>query len=138
MKLFINRKLIKPDIIILGGGTLIKKDASVGFLNKVNNIVLLWPGVKLITFGTGTVDMTLSKETNFPINTLDWKSFFEKCDEIYVRGPSTYSFIREIGISKAINVIGDPALYFIKKEKKKLKKEKDWYKLRKLRRKNVW
>ena len=124
MKLFINRKLIKPDIIILGGGTLIKKDASVGFLNKINNIILLWPRIKLITFGTGTVDMALSKVTNFPINILDWKFFFEKCDDIYIRGPFTYNFIKKIGITKKINVIGDPALFFIKKKKKEIKKKK--------------
>ena len=124
MKLFINRKLIKPDIIILGGGTLIKKDASVGFLNKINNIILLWPRIKLITFGTGTVDMALSKVTNFPINILDWKIFFEKCDDIYIRGPFTYNFIKKIGITKKINVIGDPALFFIKKKKKEIKKKK--------------
>tara|TARA_B110000444_G_C18849376_1_gene604315 strand:- start:2560 stop:3654 length:1095 start_codon:yes stop_codon:yes gene_type:complete len=123
-KLIIREKFIKPDIIILGGGTLIKKDAKFGFLNKINKIISLWPEVKVITFGTGTVDLPLSKLTNFPINILDWKTFFNKCDKIYVRGPQTNDFIKKIGVEKKINILGDPVIYFTKKYKKEIIKKK--------------
>ena len=124
LKFILKTKIIKPDIIILGGGTLIKKDAKTGFLNKINNIILLWPKVKLITFGTGTVDFKLSKLTNFPINILNWKLFFDKCDKIFVRGPHTNDFIKKIGIEKTINIIGDPAIFFTKNKKKSIIKMK--------------
>ena len=87
MRIFIKKIAKSPSLLILGGGTLIKKDAYSGFLNKINKLIDIWPEAKIITFGTGTVDVKLSKLTKFPINFLHWKIFFEKCDKILVRGP---------------------------------------------------
>jgi len=124
MRFFIKKIAKHPSLIILGGGTLIKKDTSSGFLRKINKLMNIWPGAKIITFGTGTVDVKLAELTQFPINFSDWKIFFEKCDHILVRGPLTKKFIQKLNISKQASVIGDPAIYYIKDTPKFIRKRK--------------
>lgn len=110
----------KIDYLILGGGTLINRNiAVIEGVKKYSQFTK-----KMMILGTGVADNrfweTIEERQNMDE---EWKSIFNGCDYIGVRGPHSLSYIKNIGITDA-KVIGDPVLYFCDNRIKKKRKEK--------------
>lgn len=125
----IGRKLLlrNIDYLILGGGTIIKKDANSGYLKVLNNLHKKYPHSKIIVFGAGVADPILAKDVGFPTNILDWSILLNKCSFVAVRGLLSRELLKgkEWSVNKEIHVLHDPALHLLNKtiqSKPKLRK----------------
>jgi polysaccharide pyruvyl transferase WcaK-like protein len=107
------RSVDRPTInaVFLGGGTLIKKGPEEGYFQRVLEHLDRFPNSKLIAFGTGVADPTLSKQVGFPTDTAAWKDHLNKAAYIGVRGPLSVQMLQEWGVKAPIHQIGDPVLY---------------------------
>jgi polysaccharide pyruvyl transferase WcaK-like protein len=109
-KLFIK----KVDYILLGGGTIIKKNAQSGYLKILNGLIAKYPNAKVVVFGAGVADTTLAKDVGFPTNIEDWSNLLNKCDFIAVRGMLSKQILKskEWSVKKEVYILHDPAIFF--------------------------
>lgn len=115
----------KPDILILGGGTIIIKSEKESYLKLFSEYHKNFPKAKLIVFGAGVADPIHANNIGFPTNVPDWKSILEKCSFLAVRGHLSKSILKDSwGINKEINILHDPAIYFKRIELKRKQKKK--------------
>jgi polysaccharide pyruvyl transferase WcaK-like protein len=114
----IGRKIFvkKVDYLILGGGTIIKKDANSGYLKILKDIRANYPAAKMVVFGAGVADPELAKKVGFPTNVSDWSELLNKCNFIAVRGNLSQQLLKskEWSIYKDVHVLHDPAIYYAK------------------------
>jgi polysaccharide pyruvyl transferase WcaK-like protein len=116
----------KPDYIMLGGGTIIKKGAHESYFKIFNDLHQKFPKSKLIVFGAGVADPVLAGEVGFPTDILSWSELLNKFDFIGVRGVLSQSLLKskEWNVSSEVNVLHDPALFYANKELKLKAKSK--------------
>jgi polysaccharide pyruvyl transferase WcaK-like protein len=125
----IGRKLFikEIDYLILGGGTIIKKDLQSGYLKILNDLVVKYPNAKIIVFGAGVADPILARDVGFPTNIEDWSSLLNKCYFIAVRGILSQQILKskEWAVKNEVYVLHDPAIYYANSsinQKPKIKK----------------
>lgn len=121
------RRLIvkKPDVIILGGGTLIRKKISESYLRLFYKYHQKYPLAKLAVYGSGVGDTHLAAQIGFPTDVQNWKYILNKCKFIGVRGELSKKVLEEDWkVTTEINILHDPALYFKKEKLKPKKKQK--------------
>lgn len=114
----------KPDFIILGGGTIIRKAANESYLRILNRLSLDWPESKIVILGPGVANPDFAKYIGFPTDINGWSNLLNKAIFISVRGVLSKKELDAWGISSQVNIFHDPAIYFTKnsiktKEKKK-------------------
>jgi polysaccharide pyruvyl transferase WcaK-like protein len=121
------RRLIvkKPDLIILGGGTLIRKKISESYLRLFYKYHQKYPSAKLAVYGSGVGDTHLAAQIGFPTDVENWKGILNKCIFIGVRGKLSKKVLEEDWkVTTDINILNDPAIYFKKEKVKPKKKQK--------------
>lgn len=124
-KYFRDRILKAPDLIILGGGTIIKKKESESYLKLFLEYHEKYPNAKLIVFGAGVADPNLAAAVGFPTAVPQWKEVLNKCSFIGVRGEISKRILqKEWGVNPNINVLHDPALEFRVEYLKKKKRQR--------------
>lgn len=95
------------DLSFLGGGTLI--NVSSGILNLLTRCKTK----KRVVFGTGVADPSFwSTIENSYSDIPAWLDYLNSCDYIGVRGPLSAAVLKEWGVQKNINVVGDPVICF--------------------------
>ncbi len=102
-------RIFMPNVVFLGGGTLIGFDV---YLNNIRKAIKANPGAKYIIFGTGVEDVELWKLFNYDLDIDPWRLNIEKADYVSVRGPISKSDLHKWGIKREVPVIGDPAIWF--------------------------
>ena len=91
---------------MLSGGTLIGRSDPSYYYDCINAF-----GQNYV-FGTGVADPAFWSSTDdIERKLIAWKSVFERCDYVGVRGPFSARILQEIGM-KNVDVIGDPILAF--------------------------
>ncbi|RNC86885.1 MAG: polysaccharide pyruvyl transferase family protein [Winogradskyella sp.] len=121
------RKLFfrKPDLILLGGGTLILKNKDEGFLKLASYYNKKYPKSKLAVLGTGVANSDLAKENGFPTDFIAWKSFLKDSVFTALRGENSIKILDyNITPNLDTHVFYDPGIYFSKKKVTKKKGEK--------------
>ncbi|AFL81697.1 hypothetical protein Aeqsu_2237 [Aequorivita sublithincola DSM 14238] len=107
----------KPDLIILGGGTIIKKKKTESYLRLFYEYHNRFPDAKLAVYGAGVADPALAAEIGFPTDVSNWSIILNKCCFIGVRGKLSQSILQnDWNITSEINILQDPALYFKRKK----------------------
>lgn len=97
------------DAVFLGGGTLI--NGSNFYLDQLNKV----SGRKKVVFGTGVSDPEYWNTTENKFNSISgWVDLLESVDYLSVRGPRSKKILESWGVKREVNVIGDPALYFLR------------------------
>ncbi|MBB6681129.1 polysaccharide pyruvyl transferase family protein [Aequorivita sp. 609] len=110
-----------PDLIILGGGTIIKKSKKESYLKLLTEYHFKFPNAELVVFGSGVADPELAHQIGFPSDAQDWKVVLDKCLFIGVRGELSKIILRDSwAVKPEISIIHDPAIYF-KRHNLKLK-----------------
>lgn len=104
--------LRNPDLIILGGGTIIKKGKKESYLKIVNQQMELYPKSQLAVLGPGVADEDFAKSFGFSIDTQSWKVFLDKCSFVSVRGIQSKKQLEKWNVSSEINIFHDPAIYY--------------------------
>lgn len=103
----------KPDYIILGGGTIIRKGKNESYLRLLNQFSNKYPNAKLFSLGTGVANPEFAESIGFPTDVDSWKEFLNKCFFVSVRGPLSKSILsNEWAITSKVEILYDPALYF--------------------------
>ncbi|MGH2665079.1 polysaccharide pyruvyl transferase family protein [Flavobacterium sp.] len=105
-----------PDLIILGGGTIIKKGKKESYLKIINQQIQLYPDAQLAVLGPGVADEDFAKSFGFTIDTQSWKDFLDACSFVSVRGIQSKKQLEKWNVSSEINIFHDPAIYYSKKE----------------------
>jgi len=109
VRIFEKLGLIKFDVLLLGGGTLLLR--SEGVLKRISA-----QGYnKKLVFGTGVANQIFWKD--IPDNYGDFSQWIEclnKMDYVSVRGPMSRNILEKLGLKNKVEVIGDPALYFLR------------------------
>ncbi len=120
------RRLFKaPELIILGGGTIIKKKNTESYLKLFSEYHKKFPSAKLVVFGSGVADPNLAAKIGFPTDAEQWTEILNKSKFIAVRGDLSKSILsNDWRVIPEINILHDPALYFKRNEIKKKLKEK--------------
>lgn len=113
-----------PDLIILGGGTIIKKSAKESYLNIVNKQRVLYPEAKTVILGPGVANEEFAKLNGVPTDGHSWKLFLDASSYLSVRGVLSKRQLEKWGVSKEIFIFNDPAIYFTRKEIKTKSKAK--------------
>ncbi len=113
-KLFRRYFFRPPDYIILGGGTLVLKNAKESFLRIILGYKNKYPKAKLVVFGTGVADPILAKQNGFPTNIEDWRTFFDLCEFVSVRGILSKKLLEDKFevIKKPIFILHEPTIQF--------------------------
>jgi len=124
---YLRRWLFKaPDLIILGGGTIIKKKKTESYLKLFSEYHNMYPSAGLVVYGSGVGDTRLAAQIGFPTDVQNWKFILNKCWFIGVRGKLSKKVLeKDWEVSPEINILHDPAIYFkrdILKGKKKQKR----------------
>lgn len=124
---YLRRWLLEsPDLIILGGGTIIKKKESESYLKLFSGYHKKYPNAKLVVYGAGVADPILAAQIGFSTGIAEWKAILNKCTFIGVRGSISRSILQnDWEINPEINILHDPAIYFksnILKEKRSQKR----------------
>lgn len=101
---------INPHAIFLGGGTLIKKSKL--YLKRLNEFKRLYPQAKTIIFGTGVGDMDMWNQFGVPTDVSGWCEALERADYVSVRGPLSKQHLERWGVTRQVEVVGDPAVWF--------------------------
>jgi polysaccharide pyruvyl transferase WcaK-like protein len=97
------RGLDDPDVVMLGGGTLINGKGY--YLTRVLREDR--PEAEKAVFGAGVRDPAFHGTTE---RVTDWWPFFDAAAVMGVRGPDSVAHLRSLGYRGDIEVIGDPAL----------------------------
>ncbi len=117
-------KFTKPDFIILGGGTLVKKGKSESYLRLLNDNITKWPKAKVIIMGPGVVDPQFANDIGFPIIIDDWKEVFENAEFLSVRGLNSKKELESWNMDKEVYVLHDPVVWFTRLKYKTKQKSK--------------
>lgn len=119
------KKILKPPyIVMLGGGTIIKKKSNQSYLKILNIYSNEFKMAKKIVFGSGVADTNLAEKVGFPTDKKSWVNFLNTCEIISVRGPFSKASLESWGVQKNINISIDPVIYFARKEFSPKKKNK--------------
>ncbi len=114
-----------PELIILGGGTIIKKKKSESYLKLFSEYHNSYPKAKLIVYGAGVADPILAAQIGFSTDVPGWKAILNKCSFISVRGNISKAILQEDWrIAPEINILHDPAIFFKRNTLKKKRKQK--------------
>ncbi|WP_417237412.1 polysaccharide pyruvyl transferase family protein [Bizionia paragorgiae] len=123
---YLRRFFKMPDLIILGGGTLIRKKKSESYLKLFFEYHTKYPSAGLVVYGSGVGDTQLAAQIGFPTDVKNWKLILNKCRFIGVRGSLSKKVLeKDWEVSPEINILHDPAIYFkrdILKAKEKQKR----------------
>lgn len=115
----------EPDLIILGGGTIIKKKKTESYLKLFSEYHNRFPKAKLAVYGAGVADPILAAEIGFPTDIPNWRMILNKCSFIGVRGKLSQSILQnDWKVTSDIYILHDPALFFKRKELVQKRKEK--------------
>jgi len=121
------RKLFfhQPDLILLGGGTIIKKRKDESYLRLFNKYHSKYPKAKLVVFGSGVGDPILAEQVGFPTDVGAWKNILNKCCFIGVRGPISQQILsNDWQVKTKIQTLYDPAIFFKRQKLKPKQKQK--------------
>ncbi len=114
----------KPNYIIVGGGTIIKKKANESYLKLILDYHEKFNTAKIMVLGSGVADPFLAKTIGFPTDVNAWVALLNKAHYIGVRGPLSYKILKENWqIDSEVNVFYDPTIYFEQALKKKIKEK---------------
>ena len=115
----------EPDLLILGGGTIIKKKKTESYLRLLSEYHNRFSEAKLVVFGAGVADPILAAQVGFPTDISAWIAILNKCLFIGIRGNISKSILQnDWKIDSEINILHDPALYFKREILKKKEKQK--------------
>jgi polysaccharide pyruvyl transferase WcaK-like protein len=107
------------EYILLGGGTLINGGEE--YLNQFTGIA----SEQKIVFGTGVDDPQFwSKIPNAYDTINEWVKALNRSDYIGVRGPLSNKLLKEWGVVKDIKTVGDPALFYLRPQISRKRKNK--------------
>lgn len=101
----------RVDAVLLGGGTLIKRGRSRS-LGAVTSLRRAFPHAKLVVFGTGVADADLWARFGVETDRAGWRDLLEQADFVGVRGPLSRQFLKDWGVLREVEIIGDVALWF--------------------------
>lgn len=120
------RKLIfkNVDTIILGGGTVIKKQENESYLRLLIQFFKEYPNAKLKVLGSGVADPDLASEIGFPTDKTAWKNILNTATFIGVRGIKSKSELNRWGIENEVKIVHDLAIHFKKDSIKRKHKKK--------------
>lgn len=104
----------KPDFILLGGGTIIKKGAKESYLKIINDQIELYPNARLAVLGPGAADDDFAQYFGLAIDQKSWKTFLDKCDFVSVRGVLSKKQLQKWNIVNEVNLFHDPAIFYAK------------------------
>lgn len=124
---YIRKLVIKPpDFIVLGGGTIIKKQKNESYLKLLMDFHKLYPNAKLMVYGAGVADTNLAEKIGFPTDIVNWTTFLDKCSFIGVRGIISKRTLKVDWKVKAnVEIVHDPAIFYARpRVEVKLKKKK--------------
>lgn len=123
---YLRRWLFKvPHLIILGGGTIIKKKKTESYLKLFSEYHKRFPSAQLVVYGSGVADPNLAAQIGFPTDIVSWRLILNKCWFIGVRGNISKTVLQnDWQVNPEINILHDPALYFKSKILKKKEKQK--------------
>jgi polysaccharide pyruvyl transferase WcaK-like protein len=105
----LGRRCVAYDAIMLGGGTLIKKDRRM-YLGAVERALACSGSPPFVAYGTGVADPSEWAEFGYPIDCDGWKAVLSRAAFIGVRGPLSKELLGKWGIRENVEIIGDPAL----------------------------
>lgn len=108
----LRRLRIEPSTVLLGGGTIVKKGPSAGYLARVMKILDAYPESKLVVFGPGVADPDFARASGSPTDTDAWRRVLNSAAYISVRGPLSKKWLQSWGVETPINISGDPAILF--------------------------
>ncbi len=107
VRFFEKIKLIKFDVLMLGGGTLVLRS------KKILDTMLNSSIPQKIIFGTGVANHEFWKDVADDYGDFaDWKKLLENVDYLGVRGPISKQLLQDIGLTRDVPIMGDPVLYF--------------------------
>lgn len=101
----------KPDIIMLGGGTLIARGPNEGYLKLLNQVTGILRDTRVIIFGPGVSEIKLATQAGVPVDVQAWRKVLDKAYSVAVRGNISKGFLQDWGVSREVRICGDPALY---------------------------
>lgn len=110
MPKFLNYRLIRLDLIILGGGTIIRKGFNGGVLRMLIRLNRLYPNVRLVCVGAGVGDDSYQKSIGHPNDMGSWKKMLMKFSMIGTRGADSKNSLIKWGITKQIIECYDPSI----------------------------
>lgn len=102
----------KPDFILLGGGTIIKKGAKESYLKIINDQIKLYPNARLAVLGPGVADDDFAQYFGYPIDKQGWKVFLDKCNFVSVRGILSQKHLQKWEVRNEVNLFHDPAIFY--------------------------
>lgn len=106
--------LKNPDLIILGGGTIIKKGPKESYLKIIQNQVELYPKAKTIILGPGVADANFAGSNGDIVDVLAWKLFLDKSTFVSVRGELSKKQLELWEVKNEIYILHDPVVYYAK------------------------
>jgi|GEM_PF-4578895 len=104
----------KPDFIILGGGTIVKKGPKESYLKIMINQMSLYPDSKVVVLGPGVADADFAKENGDVVDTLGWKKFLDQASFVSVRGVLSINQLKKWNVEQELSIFHDPALFYAK------------------------
>jgi polysaccharide pyruvyl transferase WcaK-like protein len=118
------KRLKTPDVILLGGGTLISRGPTEGYLKLLLQVIGHFKNSKLLIFGTGVSEPQLALQAGIPTDVSAWTSVLNTSVGIGVRGNLSKKFLLEWNVKREVVVVGDPAIYLgrdllVRKQKRK-------------------
>lgn len=122
---FLRKFLVKkPDYIILGGGTIIRKRANESYLKILNESIKSWPDAKTTTLGPGVSEPHFAEFIGFPIDIEGWKVFLNNSSYVSVRGVRSKKLLESWNLNKDVIIFHDPAIWFTRENFNQKQKQK--------------
>jgi len=94
---------LSPRAIVLGGGTLIKKDRSL-YLGRAEALLAAFPHAMFIVFGSGVADDALWEQFGYWTDREAWVRLLESSDLLFVRGRVSRDRLRTWGLRQPVGV----------------------------------
>lgn len=111
LSLFFLRKFWKtPDLILLGGGTLISRGPKEGYLKLLTQVRNVFSSANVYVFGTGVSEVQLAAKANIPTDVVAWSAVLNACRAIAVRGHISKKYLHDWKITAPLSIAGDPAI----------------------------
>lgn len=123
-RFFRNLVFNKPDYIILGGGTIIRKGEHESYLKLIKQVQKQWSKSKLLVLGPGVANPKFAEKIGFPTDIEAWKTCLNSADFISVRGNLSKSELELWGVKLPINILHDPVVFYTRSKKVIKKKNK--------------
>lgn len=101
----------KPDMVMLGGGTLIARGPSEGYLKLLNQVTDILRDTRVVVFGPGVSEVNLAKLAGVAVDVPAWRAVLNKAYSISVRGNVSKHFLQDWGVVNRVRICGDPVLY---------------------------